>query len=255
MTSFSTLCNSCNRALRSAIEPLWRSHHNTLQEYKEAVSQMCFICTVLWNSLSEEHRTAWAQDSAFWQPMKYSLYQPEGEETIVGLEIMFRNAEKNSTGYIEFRLVPPEGMFFNLLVHRVSPYSRTNILLGLDAQFRNAIPFHHLESTTSSSSALNLIREWCHSCHTSRSRCSRLVAEKPSYPTRLIDIGGQGDTEWRLHIPSEDEVLSTPYITLSYRWGSSAGLMLSRSKIDEFRCGRLIQDLPQTFKDLIDVAR
>lgn len=81
------------------------------------------------------------------------------------------------------------------------------------------------------------------------------MVEKPSYPTRLIDIGGQGDTKWRLHIPSEDEVLSTPYITLSYRWGSGAGLMLFRSNIDEFRRGRLIQDLPQTFKDLIDVAR
>lgn len=118
MTGFSTLCYSCKGALRSAIdETLWRLHHNTLQEYKEAVSQMCFVCTVLWDSISEEHRIAWAQDSASWQPMRYRVYQQEGEETILGFEIMFHNVEKNSTGYIEFRLVPPEGMFCNLLVH------------------------------------------------------------------------------------------------------------------------------------------
>lgn len=46
-----------------------------------------------------------------------------------------------------------------------------------------------------------------------------------------------------------------PYIALSYRWGTEPSIMLLKSNIDEFCRGKYITDLPQTFQDLITVAR
>lgn len=46
-----------------------------------------------------------------------------------------------------------------------------------------------------------------------------------------------------------------PYIALSYRWGPNPQLLLLSTTIDDFRQGKLIQDLPKTFRDLTTVAR
>jgi hypothetical protein len=43
-------------------------------------------------------------------------------------------------------------------------------------------------------------------------------------------------------------------MTLSYRWGSDTGLLLLSSTLQEFRRGKPIEELPQTFKDFVKVA-
>lgn len=79
--------------------------------------------------------------------------------------------------------------------------------------------------------------------------------QRPKWcPTRLLDIGLEGNKWWKLCL-SEDFSSPPNYITLSYRWGSSPSITLSHSNIEEFRRGKLISDLPRTFRDSVVVAR
>ncbi len=124
-----------------------------------------------------------------------------------------------------------------------------------DDEFRNAVQFHHLESETSSSLTLDSVHEWYLSCRANHTRCSRLIDGKSWYPTRLLDIGVEGEAKWKLHTPSDNEFPPPFYMTLSYRWSTSPGLLLLKSNIEKFCCGKFIQDLPQTFRHSIFVAR
>jgi hypothetical protein len=74
-------------------------------------------------------------------------------------------------------------------------------------------------------------------------------------PTRLLDIGLEDELSWKLQITSVDIHTPPMYMTLSYTWGSSSFLKLTKSNMDLYRRGSLIKDLPQTFQDMITVAR
>lgn len=128
--------------------------------------------------------------------------------------------------------------------------------LNLDSAFTDMFPLQSLENETSSVSTLRLLCKWCGVCSTSHVRCNQIAAGKRVYPTRVLEISlDETDTEWKLHVPTCDNVSVQPYITLSYRWGNEPNLVLLTSNIEEFRLGKPIRNLPQTYKDLITVAR
>lgn len=118
-------------------------------------------------------------------------------------------------------------------------------------------PRLQLGADMSSSATLDLAFHWYQSCCSGHSICSRQAQPCPSWlPSRLLDIGSQGETCWRLVVVSQDRIALAPYATLSYRWGLDAGVKLLRSTLDDFRQGQQrISDLPKTFQDAIVVAR
>jgi hypothetical protein len=101
---------------------------------------------------------------------------------------------------------------------------------------------------------LELAYGWFTTCQKCHKSCDWLVQSPKWLPTRLLDIGLAGD-RWRLHITAEDAAHSFDYLTLSYRWGSADFIKLTESSVTEFRAGKLISDLPRTFRDAISVAR
>lgn len=111
-----------------------------------------------------------------------------------------------------------------------------------------------LEDSTSSSSTLEKVRNWYLSCRTSHQRCKVLKSPIPWCPSRLLDIGDHDQTEWRLYLTSEGQDPPPAYITLSYRWGSNNDFKLTQANLSTGFKGQ-IEDLPQTFKDAIVVAR
>lgn len=93
------------------------------------------------------------------------------------------------------------------------------------------------------------------SCRGFHKQCNRWVKKPRWLPTRLIDIGCEGALTWKLHISDEKPLLSQIYVTLSYCWGSSQPFILTSANIQGFCQGKLISDLPKTFRDAIIVAR
>ncbi|EPE27936.1 heterokaryon incompatibility protein [Glarea lozoyensis ATCC 20868] len=125
----------------------------------------------------------------------------------------------------------------------------------LGSKSKKKFLFANISPSTSSFASLSLAYQWYISCRACHKQCNRLVKRPRWMPTRLLDIGVEGDANWKLHVQSQDGCISPNYVTLSYRWGSSPTPMLTQSTITEFRRGRPICDLPQTFKDAIVVAR
>ena len=74
-------------------------------------------------------------------------------------------------------------------------------------------------------------------------------------PTRLVDIGAKDDREWKIINTSGHSLASSNYVTLSYQWGSSPALKLTCSTTQAFYQGMPFSTLPQTYKDIVKIAR
>jgi hypothetical protein len=69
-------------------------------------------------------------------------------------------------------------------------------------------------------------------------------------PTRLVDLG---DDLRIVHGKTLDD--SIKYATLSHCWGELKFMKLETKNVDSFFTSITLEDLPQTFKDAIHVAR
>ncbi|KAK2590090.1 hypothetical protein QQS21_012230, partial [Conoideocrella luteorostrata] len=118
-------------------------------------------------------------------------------------------------------------------------------------------PQLQLDSDMSSSTTLDQACLWYQSCCNSHPTCNREAQLYPRWmPSRLLDIGNQGEPCWRLIVVSQDRVKPAPYATLSYRWGVNGALKLLRSTLSHFLRGQQqIFDLPKTFQDAIVIVR
>ncbi|KAI8966415.1 heterokaryon incompatibility protein-domain-containing protein [Daldinia sp. FL1419] len=128
----------------------------------------------------------------------------------------------------------------------------------VDEEYRNLFTIPPLEPNTLSASSLTTAYNWLQDCCSSHRLCKlRTLSGTARYPSRLIDLGNGGDSRWKLHVVSKDgdPPESAPYMILSYRWGPNPTLQLSKSNFDELRRGNPIEDLPQTFRDFVVVAR
>ncbi|EXM17407.1 Heterokaryon incompatibility [Fusarium oxysporum f. sp. vasinfectum] len=205
----------------------------TLQIFREAVENKCIICSVVWY-LSRQYRHLWSESPELWEPMNFKAHIDSGEENIIMLHILYNNPLKNETTEAKFRLIS------------------TN-----DVEYHQNLNFPALEATVSQTSQLTTGLQWLTNCRSSHLRCRELRTLAESWlPTRLLDIGNEACTSWRLCITSEDAILppSAPYMTLSYRWGPDLHMRLLSSNIASFRQGQPIVNLPVLFRDIIKVS-
>ncbi|KAI1753686.1 heterokaryon incompatibility protein-domain-containing protein [Xylaria castorea] len=237
------LCSTCRRFLcpEIEVEPFsWiKATGQTFEVFREAVEQGCAICSKIWNA-DDQYAKAWPQISfEAWKPVEFSFQKDESEagiEDIIDIIVMYRNPITKS---------PYEWLSFCLVSSNNSKY---------EAYFERP----QIEPSTSPITTLTAAYGWFVNCCSSHLRCSKPATWTSDWlPTRLIDIGHQESTEWRLCITSEDGISpqSAPYITLSYRWAPNPSLILLTSNIIEFRGGKPIKTLPQLFQDVIVVAQ
>jgi hypothetical protein len=127
-----------------------------------------------------------------------------------------------------------------------------------DTEYMRQLDFPVLKSKVVTSAASIIGLQWLTHCKSSHPKCNdvRLLA-RGWYPTRLLDIGKEDSTSWRLCVTSEDEISppSALYLTLSYRWSLSPQIRLLSSNIGSFRQGQPTANLPILFRDVIDIAR
>ncbi|KAK0701449.1 heterokaryon incompatibility protein-domain-containing protein, partial [Apiosordaria backusii] len=125
-------------------------------------------------------------------------------------------------------------------------------------EYKQQLDFPVLESTVAIDAASITGLPWLTHCRSSHPQCNdaRLSAQG-WHPTRLLDIGKEDYTNWRLCVISEDGISppSALYLTLSYRWGPSPRIRLLSSNIASLRQGQPIANLPILFRNVIDVAR
>ncbi|KZL71664.1 heterokaryon incompatibility protein [Colletotrichum tofieldiae] len=202
----------------------------TLERFRKAAAGNCFICSRLWN-LSGQHRQAWdGLTPQEWNPFRYIVDREEYEGKLhqIRLWVVFSDPTREQSEQatdIRFRLIPSVA-----------------------------------QESTGSSATLDLAYSWFHKCASHHNnRCKNLpISTEGWLPSRLLDVGSHEDTHWKLLVSATDVTESpTPaYLTLSYRWGTGPQhAILSSSTIDQYRRGTQISDLPQTFQDLVLIAR
>lgn len=111
---------------------------------------------------------------------------------------------------------------------------------------------------------LELIRGWINDCnqHHFNPICQPSLAQRSDrsgsggstsqFPTRLIDVGTEGDTLIRLREMQNENICS--WTALSYRWGQNP-YSTTRQNIDDHVTGMELSTLPQTFKDAVKITR
>ncbi|EUC41130.1 hypothetical protein COCMIDRAFT_61418, partial [Bipolaris oryzae ATCC 44560] len=94
-------------------------------------------------------------------------------------------------------------------------------------------------------------KEWLRSCSEKHPQCSPL-GDRP-LPTRVIDVGDKNSSRIRL-VVSHGRL--DRYIALSHCWGHSEPITTTKDNLDRhINEGVEIGDLPQTFRDAIEVVR
>ncbi|KAF2234694.1 hypothetical protein EV356DRAFT_514837 [Viridothelium virens] len=114
---------------------------------------------------------------------------------------------------------------------------------------------------------LEVVRKWLHDCdhHHCTSTCKPTQRENrlasgtsTQLPTRLIDVGIDGDHTVRLwETNSQDFVTQDTggWISLSHRWGLRSHLCTTSDNVREHLTGMNLEALPATFKDAVLVTR
>ncbi|UQC88608.1 uncharacterized protein CLUP02_14133 [Colletotrichum lupini] len=202
----------------------------TLDAFRKAVSRDCFICSKLWNLKSTKN-------------------------------IIRANSTRSELTIQVDPFIWYGRPLVNAQIQPSTLDTQHQLTLLIESEYSELFSFDNIDESTGSSETLDLAHSWFQACLQGHDQCKRLPTLAVNWlPTRLVDIGSEGETNWRLVITSEDSELKhcqppPQYMTLSYRWGTEAQkVLLSSHNLELLRHGSLIVQLPQTFQDLVIVA-
>ncbi|KAH7191703.1 heterokaryon incompatibility protein-domain-containing protein [Fusarium flagelliforme] len=101
---------------------------------------------------------------------------------------------------------------------------------------------------------LQLALRWIKSCNRSHPKCKAFQHQMTGWrPTRLIYVGPE--SEQPKLIISRNKSRPVPYVALSYCWGSSNSVTLSRENISDFQKEIYLQHLPATIQSAIATTK
>lgn len=106
--------------------------------------------------------------------------------------------------------------------------------------------------STGSDHDLRDITSWLQDCVDNHSYCGRKLFSRR--PTRLLDLS-PGYENGDICLILSSDVGVQPYATLSYNWGTSTTVILTRATYDEFRLRIKIAKLPKTIVEAIEICR
>lgn len=100
-----------------------------------------------------------------------------------------------------------------------------------------------------------ILRDWLDECDQHHANCKLLKDSSMRLPTRLVDVGQEGDAGVRLYETKFDDELE--YLALSHPWGpqTSTHFCTYPDSLNRHLKGIMIQDLPPTFQDAVMVTR
>lgn len=100
-----------------------------------------------------------------------------------------------------------------------------------------------------------IIRDWLDECDQHHENCSPLEDSSTRLPTRLIDVGETGEAGIKLYETEPGD--SFRYLALSHPWGPdrSSHFCTYPENLSDHLQGILLEDLPKTFQDAVEVTR
>lgn len=96
---------------------------------------------------------------------------------------------------------------------------------------------------------MGLLREWARNCNKNHAQCRRDIGP---LPTRVIDVGKEGQVEPRL---VETDGKADLYMTLSHCWGRHPVIQTTSHTINDHLQALPLIRLPKTFRDAVIITR
>ncbi|KAF2687503.1 HET-domain-containing protein [Lentithecium fluviatile CBS 122367] len=223
-------CGTCTHILDTISDLTVQSnlvHHRSIKALEESAEEACGICTVLLDHLQS---SAFQQVPDLWDrlfPIICSYYmESASREGSFELHLSSQGVNKLRLEFV-----------FDLIKASVGDHCRY-------------IP----SSSTDSAQSWELISQWLNRCAQNHGRCNAPIP-KPWGPTRLLDIGTVDDGDVRLVTQAEGLSSKQPYATLSHCWGIALPIRTTVSNIDDHRKGIHYMELPNTFRDAVNIVR
>ncbi|KAJ4863403.1 heterokaryon incompatibility protein (HET) domain-containing protein [Trichoderma breve] len=110
-------------------------------------------------------------------------------------------------------------------------------------------------TSTASDETFAKIGDWIHRCEQDHTQCTRFRSQVPWYPTRLLDVGPEGNSSFALVHSAQAIDKDEKYMTLSHRWGDAKVPTLTTKTIINWAQGLSVKILPKTFQDFIMLAQ
>ena len=232
-------------------------HHRSIQSFREAADSRCQLCAQLWTKFEarfSEHNTLLPHCGLKILFVIFAIPTAAGE-LVDDLQFDFyaRSSVTTSADHFPRLPSPPTQLFENELYEEIFfvPFS----LLRSRSQ-EDTRSLSDIGTRSNSSGSLGLINRWVTECVTNHELCrgrSRRNEHPP--PSRLIDVGSQGQERVHLRMIGNTWNFTDEYITLSHRWGSVHRLTLQNDTIDELIAGIALERLPRSFSDAISITR
>jgi len=116
------------------------------------------------------------------------------------------------------------------------------------------LPNQQLSFSTGSVGCLRLARHWLTQYEENHVECCLPTTYPNALPTRLIDVEARASSDLRLHVVDQNDS-RIRYLTLSHCWGNLNVLTLRAENMGRMIDGFHMKDLPNTFKDAVEITR
>ena len=225
-----SLCEKCEAVL-SVPDERWHSHHSSVKQLELAAQSGCRICEVHY------------EEAADWI---ISVLSPDKVDQ---LEVFFRIRRRKGSGdtLLELRLRPGK---------RQTPSQLSAFyVLPQISEDLNATPSSHTydaPTSTGDPAVATLALSWMEQCRKRHQSCRR--TSDVYFPPRLLDLRGQHPRLINPDLSLLEEDRDFLYATLSHCWGVDKFLTLTEENLDEFHKSIPTGDLPQNFREAIEVC-
>lgn len=228
------LCATCEAIVRGAMA--WLADktpfrpvrfHSGAESFRQSVMQGCHLCALLW-------------------AISVSYYHQHGTEDQINecIRLLSSSTIVCNSYTFSLKLVRSDGSVTPYL----SCYPSGLIKPPSDLQFRAK-----LSATNASEATYQTASSWLDKCVEEHEECSDRQTWITRPPTRLIDIGDHPQSNLRIIEP--DQIVR--WIAVSHCWGKfhEGTLKLKESNLQDLKGGFLKEDLPQLFRDCVEVCR
>lgn len=238
-----TLCAYCAKLTTSHVNTNELQHWSTLADLQPS-SVECAICKILLGCYNDRLREALdrfthiEESTADLFPLSLSLIDSESFESGICYK------------YVEAGIELPNNFTYIWTFH-IAAKERSNQLTCIDAA-PSSIPKVWEQFPSDLETKVSAIRDWLRICESSHPEC------RPKWqcqlPTRLIDLG---DGSGGLQLVNTASLNSdeAKYTALSYCWGGSTFLQLTKETVHIYLEQIPPNELPKTFLDAIFVTR
>ncbi|KAH7384576.1 heterokaryon incompatibility protein-domain-containing protein [Pyrenochaeta sp. MPI-SDFR-AT-0127] len=222
------LCTACQTFLRG--ESLYHKrdkfylHQPSAQSFKEAIDLPCAICVRLWAAMKLYHGYT------------FDVVPELARTTYESPRI-----RRQDRGTIS-RIVPFECGDYHINLTLEPWEAKPNLYSTL------------FPANSGNDKALDFFVSQYKRCREEHSLCQLNAPHTDFHPTRVIDVGVDGESLVRL-CEGDCLNLGTPYVALSHCWGRSRPFILTEATAVELRRGVAIASLPKTFLDAITATR